>query len=106
MKIIKITFAISVEIASFTNADDLVFIPSNGKNSVLAHFYTSNVGVNDWEGDVFGQEILNPGETIADGRRVCKCDMRFEFRDSDDLDTMTDTQDLCKLSTYTIEERA
>jgi hypothetical protein len=30
--------------------------------------------------------------------------MRFEFQGSDDLDTTTDTQNLCELGEYTIEE--
>lgn len=89
-------------------ADDLVFVLKNGTNSVLTHFYTSPVDEEDWEGDVFGNHTLAPGEsikiTIADGRDVCDYDMRFEFQDSPDLDTTTDTQDLCELGEYTIEE--
>lgn len=62
-------------------ADDLVFVLKNGTNSVLTHFYTSPVDEEDWEGDVFGNHTLAPGEsikiTIADGRDVCDYDMRF-----------------------------
>ncbi len=89
-------------------AEDLVFDLVNDTNSVLTHFFTSPVGVDDWEGDVFGEQVLNPGETIqltiADGRTVCEYDMRFEFAGSDTLDTTFDTQDLCELGTYTLEE--
>ena len=70
--------------------------------------YTSPVGVNDWEDDVFGKDVLEPGEsidiTIADGRSVCKYDMRFEFSEDSNLDTTEDTQDLCELGAYTIHE--
>ncbi|WP_377515656.1 hypothetical protein [Ochrobactrum sp. RH2CCR150] len=100
--------AVFLTFAGVSKADDLVFKLKNGTNSPLTHFYTSPVGVNNWEGEVFGDQVLEPGETIeitiADGRRVCKYDMRFEFQDSDDLDTTTDTQDLCELGSYTIEE--
>lgn len=89
-------------------ADDLVFTLKNGTNSVLTNFYTSPVGVNDWEEDVFGKDVLGPGEsieiTIADGRRTCKYDMKFEFEEDSNLDTTTDTQDLCKTGSYTIHE--
>lgn len=89
-------------------ADDLVFELVNATNSVLTHFYTSPVGVSDWESDVFGNQVLNPGETIrltiSDGRAVCDYDMKFVFEGSETLDTTTDTQDLCELGTYTIEE--
>lgn len=89
------------------HADDLVFTLKNGTGSVLNNFYTSPVGVEKWEDDVFGDQVLEPGETmeitIADGRSVCEYDMRFEFQ-GEDLDTTTDTQNLCELSTYTIQE--
>ena len=89
-------------------AEDLVFTLKNGTNSVLTRFHTSPVGVDKWEDDVFGDQVLNPGETIeitiADGRSVCEYDMRFEFTEDSDLDTTTDTQNLCELGTYTIHE--
>lgn len=89
-------------------AEDLTFTLKNGTKSVLTRFYTSPVGVNDWEDDVFGQDVLEPGQsidiTIADGRNVCKYDMRFEFSEDSDLDTTEDTQDLCEMGSYTIHE--
>ncbi|MGN7879796.1 hypothetical protein [Sinorhizobium sp. Sb3] len=89
-------------------AEDLVFKLKNNTNAVLTNFYTSPVGVNEWEDDVFGRQVLNPGEdmeiTIADGREVCKYDMRFEFEEGSDLDTTEDMQDLCELGEYTIHE--
>lgn len=90
------------------NAEDLVFDLINATNSVLTHFYTSPVGVNEWEDDVFGAQVLAPGETIrltiADGRDVCDYDMKFVFEGSAELETTTDTQNLCELGSYTIEE--
>ncbi|PSJ57882.1 hypothetical protein [Pseudaminobacter soli (ex Li et al. 2025)] len=89
-------------------AEDLVFSLKNGTSSVLTRFYTSPVGVNEWEDDVFGRDVLNPGEsieiTIADGRSVCSYDMKFEFEEGSSLDTTTDTQNLCELGSYTIHE--
>ncbi|MEI3855104.1 MULTISPECIES: hypothetical protein [Ensifer] len=89
-------------------AEDLVFKLKNNTNAVLTNFYTSPVGVNEWEDDVFGRQVLNPGEdmeiTIADGREVCKYDMRFEFEEGSGLDTTEDMQDLCELGEYTIHE--
>lgn len=89
-------------------AEDLVFKLKNNTSAVLTNFYTSPVGVNEWEDDVFGRQVLNPGEdmeiTIADGRDVCKYDMRFEFEEGSNLDTTEDMQDLCELGEYTIHE--
>ncbi|MGO4831154.1 hypothetical protein AB4144_02490 [Rhizobiaceae sp. 2RAB30] len=109
----KFCFALAASVAALcvsapAQAEDLVFTLKNGTKSVLTRFYTSPVGVNDWEDDVFGQDVLNPGEsieiTIADGRSVCKYDMKFEFEQGSDLDTTTDTQDLCEMGSYTIHE--
>jgi hypothetical protein len=103
-----VTAAFCAAAATPSMAEDLVFKLINGTNSVLTHFYTSPVGVDNWEGDVFGSQVLKPGEsgtvTITDGRDVCEYDMRFEFEGSADLDTTEDTQNLCELSEYTIEE--
>lgn len=92
---------------SSARADDLVFSLINGTNSVLNAFYTSPVGEDNWEEDVFGTDVLSPGDsiriTIRDGRRACKYDMRFEFQ-GDDLENLEDTQDLCEMSEYTITE--
>lgn len=93
--------------AGAAHAEDLVFTLKNGTNSVLNNFHASPVGVNSWEDDIFGREALGPGEkmeiTIGDGRSVCEYDMKFEFQ-GDDLDTTTDTQNLCELGEYTIHE--
>ncbi|MBB4291093.1 hypothetical protein GGE16_003152 [Rhizobium leguminosarum] len=91
-----------------SNAEDLKFKLTNGTDSVLTRFYSSPTGVANWEEDVFGEDVLDPGEsvniTIADGRTVCKYDMRFEFEEGSDLATTDDTQDLCELGSYTIHE--
>ena len=107
-KYIAACAAALVMLAGQASAEDLVFQLKNGTNSVLNRFHTSPVGVEKWEDDVFGDQVLNPGETIeitiADGRSVCEYDMRFEFTEDSDLDTTTDTQNLCELGTYTIHE--
>lgn len=94
-------------LAGAAHAEDLVFKLTNGTSSVLNNFHTSPTGVDNWEDDVFGDQVLEPGQsieiTIADGRSVCNYDMKFEFQ-GDELDTTTDTQDLCELGEYTISE--
>lgn len=105
--VVLATVAAVVCASASARADDLVFTLKNGTNSVLNNFYASPVGVDSWEDDIFGRQALGPGEsmeiTISDGRSVCKYDMRFEFQ-GDDLDTTTDTQNLCELGEYTIHE--
>ncbi|RUM98926.1 hypothetical protein EET67_04585 [Pseudaminobacter arsenicus] len=102
------SMAACVASVSVAKADNLVFTLKNGTNSVLTEFYASPANVEQWEEDILGRDVLNPGETaqvtIADGRRVCKYDLRFEFSEDSDLDTTTDTQNLCEMESYTIEE--
>lgn len=101
------TVALLALMAGTAAADDLVFTLKNSTNSVLNAFYTSPVGEESWEEDVFGRDALAPGEsariTIKDGRRACEYDMRFEFQ-GDELEDMEDTQDLCELGEYEITE--
>ena len=93
--------------AGAAKAEDLLIVLKNETGSVLDTFHTSPVGVDEWEDDVLGSQVLAPGEsieiTIADGRDVCEYDMRFEFQ-GDELETTVDTQDLCALGEYTITE--
>ncbi|WP_457583189.1 hypothetical protein [Ensifer canadensis] len=107
-KIALTALAILAATTVTASAEDLVFQLKNKTKAVLTNFYTSPVGVDQWEDDVFGRQVLNPGEsmeiTIADGRDVCKYDMRFEFEENSDLDTTEDTQDLCELGEYSIHE--
>ncbi|KQS79564.1 hypothetical protein ASG25_10905 [Rhizobium sp. Leaf384] len=98
----------TILVSGTAQAEDLVFSLKNGTQSVLTRFYTSPVGVSEWEGDVFGEQVLNPGETIeltiADGRDVCDYDMRFEFEEGSNLATTEDKQNLCEMGSYTIHE--
>ncbi|OOG67254.1 hypothetical protein BLJAPNOD_02846 [Ensifer sp. M14] len=107
-KIALTALAIFAATTATASAEDLVFQLKNKTKAVLTNFYTSPVGVDQWEDDVFGRQVLNPGEsmeiTIADGRDVCKYDMRFEFEEGSGLDTTEDTQDLCELGEYSIHE--
>ena len=94
--------------AGVAQAEDLVFTLKNSTNSTLERFYTSPFGVDAWEEAVFGNDVLEPGEsiriTIADGRSVCEYDMRFEFSAESDLDTTEDSQNLCEMGSYEIHE--
>lgn len=99
-------FAAVFAFASASYAEDLTFTLINKTSGTLERFYSSPVGVNNWEEDVFGKDTLGPGEsmeiTIADGRTVCKYDMRFEFTEDSGFEDLEDTQDLCKMGSYTI----
>lgn len=90
------------------HAEDLHFELTNDTSAVITYFHASPTGVDEWEEDILGSQVLGPGETvrvtIADGREVCEYDMRFEFDEDSGLGVFEDTQDLCELGSYTVEE--
>lgn len=109
----KKSVAVGALLATFVfapaaNAADLVFTLKNGTSGVMTYFHASPAGVNDWEEDILGSDVLASGDsvevTIADGRSQCRYDMRFEFDEDSNLDVTEDTQDLCRLGSYTIHE--
>ena len=97
-----------IAFAAPARAEDLQFELTNDTSAVITYFHASPTGVDEWEEDILGSEVIGPGEsvtvTIADGRDVCAYDMRFEFDDESGLDVLEDSQDLCELGSYTVEE--
>jgi len=91
-----------------SHAEDLVFTLKNGTKSTIERFYTSPEGVDEWEEDVLGSDVLGPGQsvkiTVRDERRACNYDMRFEFTADSNLDTTEDTVNLCETDEYEITE--
>ncbi len=88
------------------HADDLVFMLDNQSSDPLRAFYASPVGVESWEDDILGQDILPAGEalriTIPDGGEVCDYDLRFEY-ESGDMEEDREV-DLCETGSYTLVE--
>lgn len=74
----------------------------NGTSSVMTGFYASPPNVDDWEEDILGSDVLNPGEkiniTINDGRDDCTYDFRAEWKDSSPTETVGN---VCNGGTYT-----
>ncbi|AYD00882.1 hypothetical protein [Neorhizobium sp. NCHU2750] len=110
-RLIRIAAGVSAAVfvsAGASQAEDLTFMLTNDTDGVLERFYTSPVGIDDWEEDVFGKDVLKPGDsmkiTISDGRRVCKYDLRFEFTEDSGYEDMEDSQDLCAMGSYTIHQ--
>lgn len=84
-------------------ADDLVFSLINKANSNLTEFYVSPTGIDDWEEDILGIDVLSSGEytnvTIADGRSVCTYDIKGVFDDGEE--SVRYKVNLCQLKNYT-----
>ncbi len=87
-------------------AEDLTFMLTNSSSLAVKSFFTSPVGVDKWEEDVFGENYLPSGNqvnvTIADGRDVCTYDMKFILED--DSEYTENGVDLCELGEYTLSD--
>lgn len=96
---------LAITVATPAFAQDLVITINNGSSMALAQFFTSPVGVEEWEEDVFGDSVLPSGNTvdvtIADGREQCEYDLKFVMEDGQEL---VGTQDMCAEPTFTLSD--
>ncbi|MEQ9520636.1 MAG: hypothetical protein RLN89_14495 [Parvibaculum sp.] len=74
----------------------------NETSVTMVEFFASNVGENDWQEDILGQDVLQSGSSVMvnidDGTGYCLFDFKAVFSDGD---TVTDEKiDVCKVSTY------
>jgi hypothetical protein len=85
-------------------AEDLVFTLINDSSQTIVEMYVSEVDADLWgENILFG--AVEPGVsgdvTIADGLDVCDYDLRFVSVEGNEA---TQTQNLCELSTFTVND--
>ena len=61
----------------------------NNTDYTLTHIYISLPSTNDWEDDILGAQVVEPGETVQividDGLPECEYDVRFDFSDGDTM---------------------
>lgn len=74
----------------------------NETEHTIVQFYASNVGQNDWEEDILGQDMLESGDSVVinidDGSGYCKYDFKAVFSDGDVL--VRHGIDVCEVSVY------
>lgn len=103
-KLLAVTFCLALVMPA--QAEDLVFTMINNSSKNLLKFFTSPTDVNEWEEDVFGADVLQPGQeveiTIADDRTQCVYDMKMVFDDGQEL---FDKQDFCEIDSYTLYDK-
>ena len=77
----------------------------NGTDKVMTEFYASPPSTSDWEDDILGVDVLNPGDSITikidDGREDCNYDFRAVFEDgTESVDT---GEKICSGEEYTYQ---
>ncbi|WP_428310726.1 hypothetical protein [Hydrocarboniphaga sp.] len=85
---------------------DLLFKLKNKTSAALTEFYASPPGTEDWEEDILGQDVLEPGEsvkiTIGDRREDCRYDLKGVFEDGEAVEQRK--VDLCDTEVYEFTE--
>jgi hypothetical protein len=74
----------------------------NETSYVIVEFYASNVGERDWEEDILGADILEPGASVMvnvdDGTGYCKYDFMAVFDDGDEV--IKEDVNVCEISSF------
>lgn len=94
--------------AASAQTDSIDFTLSNATDRTLLALYISVPATDQWEEDIFGADVLEPGETfvisIEDGLPECVYDIRVDFTDGSQIDIRE--VDFCELdgAALTVQE--
>lgn len=85
-------------ISSGAFANDAFFTLVNKSDYVISELYASPVNTDEWEDDILGQDVLEPGQrlnvTVADGSDQCEYDMKVV--DEDGEEHILEGLDICE----------
>jgi len=85
--------------AARAQTDAIDFTLSNATERTLLSLYISLPSTNEWEEDIFGADVLEPGATfdisIDDGLEECVYDIRADFTDGESI--QIGSVDFCEL---------
>ena len=75
----------------------------NDTGRTIMYFYASRQGVDSWEEDMLGSDILEDGSSVTanidDGSRACRYDFKAVFADGESLERYN--INVCEITTYT-----
>ena len=88
------------------NPNDLEIRITSKTDTPVVSLLFSQRGVNDFDGDTYGNHVLAPGDStyliIPDGRTTCTFDLRAEFDEDAERDPFEGSQNLCENSEFLI----
>ncbi len=91
---------------SVAQAEDRRVRVINETRYTITHLYGSNVGTQDWEEDILGDQVLGPGQSVVvnfdDGTGYCLFDFMAKFEDGDTA--IKSGVDVCKISSFRFTE--
>lgn len=85
--------------AASAQTDSVDFTLTNATERTLLSLYISLPSTDEWEEDIFGADVLEPGDTfdisIDDGLEECVYDIRADFVDGESIQIAS--VDFCEL---------
>ena len=95
-----------IGLAAPASAQDRNVLIINETQHAIVQFYASNIGVDDWQEDILGEDVLPVGQSvninIDDGTEMCLYDFKAVFDDGEEL--VRDRIDVCTIGTYRYTE--
>lgn len=92
-------------VAMAQTTEPVSFTLNNKTHHTLVSLYISKVSTNDWEEDIFGEDVLKAGAsvevTIDDDLEDCNYDVKATFSDGDEV--IVANQDFCELDGGSID---
>ena len=97
---------IAATVSTTAMALDRRVVIVNDSPNALVGFSASNVSDNYWSGDILGQNVIMPGESVVvnfdDRSGYCRFDFKATFYDGyKSWETMSFKVNVCKVGTYT-----
>ncbi len=84
-----ITLVMVAPVSHAQDTDSVTFTLVNGTDTTIMEFYASPPSTDDWEEDILGPDVLEPGDsvdiTIDDWREDCYYDFLAVFEDDTEL---------------------
>jgi hypothetical protein len=93
-------FAIAFAAPAFAQSYEIRF--QNNSGQTLMYLYASDTNNSEWEQDLLGQNVLQPGQYLdltIHNVSNCLYDVLFQFDNGQELQ---DVVDICSVGTYTI----
>ena len=91
---------------SFASAFDRHVVIVNKTSYSITEFYASSVGVDDWQEDILGEDVLKHGKSVSvnvdDGTGYCKYDFRAVFDDGSE--TVKKGVNVCEVGKFTFND--
>lgn len=106
MSILLASGTVALLTAGAAAAMDRHVIIVNNTSTTMNEFYAASVGVDNWQEDILGKDVLEPGDQVKvnvdDGTGYCKYDFRAVFDDGSEA--VKKAVNVCNVGKFTFND--